>query len=202
MSSPIARLGSQSFGSEAEPTVVDVNGDDADAVLDALSSDTARALYCEINEEPAPPSVLARRLDSSVQNVHYHLSNLESAGLVEVVGSDYSEKGNEMDVYGVAADPIVLAADASPEERSTLRRLLADWATGVATIGLVSVAIQLLATRLVGSGSGVFEPASPGLPDDAVLPWLSEAVAAPGLLFFVGGVAVLTAAVLAEIVGE
>ncbi len=202
MSSPIARLGSQSFGSEAEPTVVDVNGDDADTVLDALSSDTARALYCEINEEPAPPSVLARRLDSSVQNVHYHLSNLESAGLVQVVGSDYSEKGNEMDVYGVAADPIVLAADASEEERSTLRRLLADWATGVATIGLVSVAIQLLTTRLVGGGSGVFEPASPGLPEDAVLPWLAEAVAAPGLLFFVGGVAVLTAAILAETVRE
>jgi len=48
----------------------------------------------------------------------------------------------------------------------------------------------------------VFEPASPGLPDDAILPWLSEAVAAPGLLFFVGGVAVLTVAILAEIVGE
>jgi DNA-binding transcriptional ArsR family regulator len=202
MSSPIARLGSQSFGSETEPTVVAVGDTEGEAVLDALSSDTARELFCAVDDEPAPPSKLARRIDSSVQNVHYHLSNLQEAGLVHVVGNHYSEKGNEMDVYGVAADPIVLAADASPQERSTLRRLLADWATGVATIGLVSVAIQLLTTRLVGSGSGVFEPASPGLPDDAILPWLAEAVAAPGLLFFVGGVAVLTVAILAETVGE
>ena len=107
-----------------------------------------------------------------------------------------------MDVYGAAADPIVLAADSHEERRSTLRRLLADWATGVAAIGLVSVAIQLLAVRLVGSGAGVFEPASPGVPDGAVLPWLGEAVAAPGLLFFVGGVAVLTLAAVSDGIGS
>ena len=198
MASPIGRLGSGSPAAEADPAVFDVDDDDVDAVLDALGSDTARELYRIVHDEPGPPSVLARRLDSSVQNVHYHLSNLEDAGLVEVVGQRYSEKGNEMDVYGVAADPIVFAADASTGERSRLRRLLADWATGVAAVGMVSVAIQLLTARLVGSGVGVFEPASPGVGDGALLAALAEAIAAPGLLFFVGGVAVLTASLLLD----
>ena len=198
MASPIGRLRADAPSVEADPAVFDVGDEDVDAVLDALGSDTARDLYRTVHEEPAPPSVLARRLDSSVQNVHYHLSNLEDAGLVEMVGQRYSEKGNEMDVYGVAADPIVFAADASGDERSHLRRLVTDWATGVAAIAMVSVAIQLLTARLVGSGVGVFEPASPGVGDGALLPVLAEAVAAPGLLFFVGGAAVLTGSLLLD----
>jgi len=198
MASPIGRLDRGSPTVEAAPAVLDVGDDDVDAVLDALGSDTARELFRAVHDEPAPPSVLARRLDSSVQNVHYHLSNLAEAGLVEVVDTRYSEKGNEMDIYGVAADPIVLAGDATAADRSRLRDVLADWAAGVATIGMVSVAIQLLTARLVGTGVGVFEPASPGLGDGAVLPVLAEAVAAPGLLFFLGGVAVLTLSLLRD----
>lgn len=199
MSSPIGRLGRSTWSADAEPAVVDVDGEDADAVLDALASETARELFRALHDEPAPPSELARRLDTSVQNAHYHVKNLEDAGVVEVAGSRYSDKGNEMSVYAPAVDPIVLLGDASAAERTALQGVVADWATGIATLALVSVAIQLAFDRLVGAtGSGFFEPSALGTTGLPVGSAVATAIASPGVLFFVGGTAVLTLSVLLD----
>lgn len=196
MASPIGRLGTSTWSADTEPAVVNVGDEDADAVLDALASDTARAVFRALHDEPAPPSDLARRLDTSLQNAHYHVKNLEDAGIVEVVGSRYSEKGNEMSVYGPAADPIVLSGDTSEAERAALRDAVTDWATGVATLALVSVAVQLAFDRLVGTtGAGFFEPSALGAAGWPGGEALASVVASPGTLFFVGGLIVLTAAV-------
>jgi len=199
MSSPIGRLGRSSWSADTEPTVVDVGDEDADAVLDALASDTARDVFRALHDEPAPPSELARRLDTSVQNTQYHVGNLEDAGIVEVIGSRYSEKGNEMSVYAPAADPIVLLGDASPAEHTALQDALVDWATGIATLALVSVAVQLAFDRLVGTtGSGFFEPSALGAADLPGGEAFASVVASPGVLFFVGGLVVLTLAVASQ----
>jgi DNA-binding transcriptional ArsR family regulator len=196
MSSPIARLGDRGGGPDADatPAVVRVHDDEADAVLDALGSDTARDLFEAVHDDPAPPSELARRVDTSVQNVHYHLSNLESADVVEAVGTRYSEKGNEMTVYGPAADPIVLTGERDPEARAGIDRSLRDWATGVAALGFASLAVQVGVDRLVGgSASALFEPASRGAGGAAGLLDAALAAAEPGLLFFLGGLLVFAA---------
>jgi hypothetical protein len=44
----------------------------------------------------------------SLQNVCYHLDRLQSAGLVEVIGTRYSSKGKEMAIYGLVTNPIVI----------------------------------------------------------------------------------------------
>ena len=150
MSSPLGRLGNRVRSPDASPAVVDVDGDDAGELVDALGSETARELYSTLHDDPAPPSELARELDTSVQNVHYHLSKLQAAGVVESVGTRLSEKGNEMTVYGPAADPIVLVGDASPTRRDDLRRAVSEWAAGVAVLGLTSLAVQVAADRLLG----------------------------------------------------
>jgi len=199
MSSPIARLGDRTRAPEASPAVVDVADEEAGELVDALSSETARELFGALHEEPAPPSELARDLDTSVQNVHYHLSNLRSAGVVESVGTRLSEKGNEMTVYGPAADPIVLVGDASATERGTLRRSLADWATGVAVLALSSLAVQVAAERFLGgAASSLFEPASLGAAPESPLVRGVLLLAEPGLLFFLGGLAVFVAVALAR----
>ena len=199
MSSPIGRLGKSTWTADADPAVVDVDDEDADAVLDALASDTARDVFRELHDDPAPPSELARRLDTSVQNAHYHVGNLQDADIVEVVGTRYSDKGNEMNVYGPAADPIILLGDASGTDRAALRSVVADWATGVATLALVSVAVQLAFDRLVGTtGAGIFEPAAFGAANWPLGDALANAIASPGVLFFVGGLTVLTLAVAAN----
>ena len=194
MSSPIARLGDRVRTPETSPAVVDVSGDDAGDLVDALGSETARELYSTLHDDPAPPSELARTLDTSVQNVHYHLSKLRAAGVVEPVGTRLSEKGNEMTMYGPAADPIVFVGDASPTKRDDLRRAISEWTAGVAVLGLTSLAVQVAAERLLGSAaSSAFEPASLGVGEDALLRGI-ELAAEPGVLFFLGGLVVFLVA--------
>ncbi|MGM0590979.1 MAG: ArsR/SmtB family transcription factor [Halobacteriota archaeon] len=197
MSSPLTRLGATAEKPDANPTVVELDDERAQVVLDALRSDTARALVSAVHDDPAPPSELACRLDTSVQNVHYHLSKLAAAGVVESVGTCYSEKGNEMTIYGPAADPIVLVGSTTPSERADLRRSLLDWAAGVAALGLTSVAVQVGAERFVGgAGTDFFEPASRGVSDPGGIVHFGLTVAEPGTLFFVGGLVVFLVAAL------
>ncbi|WP_162524344.1 ArsR/SmtB family transcription factor [Halobellus captivus] len=194
MSSPIARLGNWTRPPDADPAVFDVVADDAGELVDALGSETARQLLHALHEDPAPPSELARELDTSVQNVHYHLSKLRTAGVVESVGTRLSEKGNEMTVYAPAADPIVLVGSSSASQRETLRRSLADWVTGVAVLALVSVAVQATAERLLGGAAqSLFEPASLGVADGNTFLRGVLLLAEPGALFFLGGIAVFVA---------
>ena len=91
---------------DADPRVLDL--DAAAGVFDALTSETARDLLAILHDSPAPPSELASALGTSIQNVSYHLGRLEAAGLVEVVGSRYSEKGAEMDVYAPTGSPLLV----------------------------------------------------------------------------------------------
>ncbi|PYZ03258.1 ArsR family transcriptional regulator [Halogeometricum sp. wsp3] len=108
---------------DAEPRVIGVDSDDADDVLSALSAETARNLLSELNKEPAPPSELADRVDTSLQNAQYHLKKLKNAGAVEVVDTAYSEKGREVDVFAPANQPLVICAG-DEQETAGLRTAL------------------------------------------------------------------------------
>jgi DNA-binding transcriptional ArsR family regulator len=195
MSGHIPRLGdrTETPPADVQPHVVNVGGDDATEVFDALGSGTARCLLDALHQEPATPSELADRLDTSVQNVHYHLDNLQSAGLVTALDTRYSEKGKEMTVYGPTRDPIVLVG--SDDRRRALEGSFAEAAGGIAALALASLAVQVVVERFVGGlplPSDVIAPASPGgsgpVVDGAtrVLVVALEAVE-PGLLFFIGG---------------
>jgi len=95
---------------DGQPEVVGLDGVDSGVVFSVLSSELARSILSELYREPATQSDLAERVDTSIQNVDYHLDNLAEAGLVTVVDQWYSEKGTEMDVYAPAGDPLVLVA--------------------------------------------------------------------------------------------
>ena len=101
--------------SEADSQVVSLGDDDSDAVFSVLSSTVARRVLAELYREPATQSELADRVDTSIQNVSYHLDNLADAGLVDIVGEWYSEKGREMDVYAPAGSPLVLVVGDGPD---------------------------------------------------------------------------------------
>ena len=146
---------------QTEPRVVGVDDEDADALLSALSSGTARALLSALHEEPAPPSKLADRADTSLQNAQYHLEKLEDAGAVEVVDTAYSAKGREMDVYAPADEPLVIFAGGE-EKQSTLRSALSRLLGAVGLLAVASLAVQ----QWFGEGGllGGAPPASGGDP--------------------------------------
>lgn len=137
---------------DGEPRVVGLDSEEADDLMAALSSTTARTLLAELHEEPAPPGELADRVDTSLQNAQYHLENLEDAGAIEVVGTAYSEKGREMRVYGPADSPLVIFAGET-ERASGLRAALSRLFGGFAALALGSLAIQqVFGEQLLGGG--------------------------------------------------
>ncbi|WP_158855188.1 helix-turn-helix domain-containing protein [Halorhabdus sp. CUG00001] len=137
---------------ESDPRVIGVDSDAADDLIAALSSETARAILAALHDDPAPPSKLAEEVETSLQNVQYHLENLADAGAVEVIDTVYSEKGREMDVYAPADRPLVIFAgeeSRTPSLRQVLSRLLG----GVGALGLASLVVQsLLGDRVPRSG--------------------------------------------------
>jgi DNA-binding transcriptional ArsR family regulator len=96
--------------SPGDPRVLDIGGDDAEAAFDALGSETARKVLAGTYEEPRTPAELRDEVGTSLQNVHYHIENLEDAGLIEPAGTGLSEKGNEVTVYAPANEAVVLFA--------------------------------------------------------------------------------------------
>lgn len=137
---------------DGEPRVVGLDSEEADDLMSVLSSSTARRLVSELHEDPAPPAELATRLDTTLQNTQYHLENLSDAGVIEVVGTAYSEKGREMNVYGPTDEPLVIFAG-DQTRTPGLREVISDlfgWMLGLAVASLVVQ--QLFGTSLLELG--------------------------------------------------
>src|SRR6056297_662690 len=138
---------SKAVAPDGDPRVVGVDSDDADRLLSALSSETARSLYAALHDEPATPSELADGVDTSLQNAQYHLANLRDADLIEECDTKYSAKGREMNVYAPSDAPVVLFAG-SEEDGDDVQTALTSLLGGVGLLGVASLVVQ----RLFGSG--------------------------------------------------
>lgn len=76
--------------------------------LRALGSKTARTLLCALQAEPATASDLAATVDTSLQNVQYHLDRLCEVGLVEPADTWYSTRGRSMTAYAATTERLVV----------------------------------------------------------------------------------------------
>ena len=199
---------------DGEPRVIGVDEEDADDVLAALSSETARSLFAAVHDQPATPSELADRTDTSLQNAQYHLEKLTDADLVEVVDTRYSEKGREMKVLGPSGAPVVLFAG-SEEETGEVRSAITSLLGGVGLLGLASLALQQFAGAGIGALFAAREAGDAGGSDMSAMSVEQTTTATaeaagqyqaeiasqvaglpPGVLFFVGGAFVLALAAI------
>jgi predicted transcriptional regulator len=89
-------------------TDISVADDEPTDVLQALSSETAQKLLRTLGTEPGTASDIADAVDTSLQNVHYHLDRLCETDLVEPVETWYSTKGKEMTVYALKTERLVI----------------------------------------------------------------------------------------------
>ncbi|WP_435073207.1 ArsR/SmtB family transcription factor [Halorubrum sp. HHNYT27] len=202
---------------DREPRIVGVDDEDADDLIAALSSETARNILTCLHDEPATKSEIAAEVDTSLQNVQYHLAKLDGADLVDVVDTTYSEKGREMDVYAAADEPLVLFAGGS-EESAGIKSALARLLGGYALIGLAALVAQhalsvagptaRVTTTSGGDDAGVAgggdaggatesgDAAIEGTVEYVVDPVAEYAVSLlePGVVFFLGAALVFTVA--------
>jgi DNA-binding transcriptional ArsR family regulator len=187
---------SSTAADDATPRVIGLDSADADDLIGALSSGTARRILSLLHEDPASASEVAAQVDSSLQNVQYHLGRMEDAGLVEVCETVYSEKGREMKVYAPADKPLVVVA-ARESETAGLRDVLTRLLGAVGLLGLASVLVQYL----LESGSQAAQGAATSADSAEATRIAAETTTAaaatglpPGLLFFLGGLVVILAA--------
>ncbi|KAB1197478.1 MULTISPECIES: helix-turn-helix domain-containing protein [Haloferax] len=127
-----------------DPRVIGLDSDEADELLAAISSSTARSVLASLHEAPATSSELAADVDTSLQNVQYHLGNLSDAGLIEVVDTRYSEKGREMKVYTPSDRALVVVAGREDETRG-LKGALSRLIGGIGVLGVGGVVVNRLA---------------------------------------------------------
>ncbi|MFB6293256.1 MAG: ArsR/SmtB family transcription factor [Halonotius sp.] len=202
MPSLIEQLQERTADADETARVLEVEDEETDAILDALAPDTRREIYQSLFAEPRTTSELAEAVDTSLQNVQYHLEPLEDAGLIEEVDTVYSEKGAEMAVYAPAADPLVFVGDKQtlPDVRRSLRPVV----SGLAILGAVSLFVQWLAHELLtvaperSSGPGMMsvqDSATEGAAaatseSPQTLTWLVMEVLEPGLVVFVAGLVI------------
>ena len=181
---------------DASPRVVGLDDDDAEDLLSALSSTTARRILGELHDEPTNPAELADSVDTTLQNVQYHLGRLESAGAIEVIDTVYSEKGREMELYAPADRPLVVVA-ADEEETSGLSDVLSRLLGGVAIVGIASLIAQFLVDEVPFGAQTGGGDAGGAVGTADVAAEATEAATAtgppPGLLVFLGGMTVLVA---------
>lgn len=172
------------------PKVYGLEEEQTQDALSALSAETARKILTELYDQPAAPAELREEVGTSLQNVHYHLDNLEDAGLIRQVGTRYSEKGNEMSVFAPASDAVVFMAGDN-DSRSRLQRALARVVGGVGVLAAASLAFgaavqRWLAPEPSGGSSEVGIMTEPGGPGTEVVNAID-----PALAFFLGGAFVL-----------
>jgi len=145
---------------DGELQVLGIDDARTSEVLDAISSETARAILSHVYADPSTPSVIAEGINESVQTVSYHLQKLHDAGAIEVADTRYSQKGHEMNVYGPADDPVVVFV--GTDERRTgfvtlIKRFLSAIAVVIATsytIGYVVEDSLFFGIRFAVSDSG------------------------------------------------
>ena len=130
---------------EGKLQVLGIDNEQTSEVLDAISSETARAILSHVYADPSTPSVIAEDIDESVQTVSYHLQKLQDAGAIEVADTRYSEKGHEMNVYGPADDPVVVFV--GTDERRTgfitlIKRFLSAIAVVIATSYTIGYVVE------------------------------------------------------------
>lgn len=124
---------------------VDLTGDQADAFFDALSSETSREVFEALYQEPSTPSELAEAINTSVQNIHYHLQKLEGADLIEPVETVYSNRGREVDIYAPTHEAVILITGMESTV-NRIKRLLNRFVGSIAVLLIAALVIQLAAT--------------------------------------------------------
>ncbi|WP_079990715.1 helix-turn-helix domain-containing protein [Haloarcula sp. CBA1127] len=175
---------------ELEPRLVGFEDESAEQILSAVASATARRILNQIYTEPTTASEIATEIDSSVQNVSYHLDRLQDADLVEVIETWYSEQGREMDVYAPTNSALVLFVGAernNPSLTTALRRVFG----AVGIVGVVSAITHLRWSAPTTSPS----PRTAELPVQQPDPTLWDSLAmfgtGPGGFVFVAGIFVI-----------
>jgi DNA-binding transcriptional ArsR family regulator len=187
--------------SSGDSRVLSIEAAGTTGVFDCLSSATAREMVALLHEEPRTASELAEFLDTSLQNFKYHLGKFQNAYLVEVVDTEYSARGVEMDVYAPTDEALVLHGCQPGPSENSLRDLLRGVLGTLSLLAILSLVVEATAPVLVRPlFPGDTAPGTAGgwMPEPLLVHIAGVSISA-GLLFFAAGAFVLTVVLAAAV---
>ena len=76
--------------------IVTLEDSKGNEIMSVLSSVTTREVYPFLQDEPKTPAEFADGIDTSTQNVHYHLRKLRDANLIMKAKIKHSKKNIKM----------------------------------------------------------------------------------------------------------
>lgn len=170
--------------------IVDINEQGAGDIFETLASDTTRDVLTAIYNQSGTASEVAEHVDTSLQNVKYHLDKLQEAELIEVADTWYSEQGNEMKVYAPTNESIVVLAG-DENTKSSLRETLTRLIGAIGVLGIGSVIVEEIVQVQTNPYQSNQPPVSPSW-----IPISEGGILSPGLLFFTGGLLLLSLVVV------
>lgn len=164
---------------DAEPTVLAIDDESADEIFNALSSATTRSILTSLYMKPKTASEIGDEVDTSLQNVNYHLTKLKENELIEVADTWYSDQGKEMKVYTPSDEALVLFAGEDLTQ-STVLSSIKNLIGVVAAFSIVSVLVDQLFRQFASSSSPI--SAGAGQSSGEVTTYMLP----PGAIFFLG----------------
>ena len=173
--------------------IVDMEDEEAVELFETLGTQTTYQIYNELQHEPQTPSELADSQGGSLQNIHYHIEKLETAGLIEPVDTWYSEKGVEMSVYAPTHNPLVISFG-TDSSRSRLRTVLTRAFGGIGIVAATSLIVEYAVNWWQGSSESQLgtEISTVTTNGESAQPSVVDVIVnSPGLTVFVLGLLVI-----------
>jgi hypothetical protein len=120
----------------------------AQKIARAISSQTAGDILNQMKEGNYTASQLADSLDLPLTTVQYHLENLVSAAILNVIDKKWSKKGREIKIYGLRNQVVIVAP-----RPGDVRSLLLKYASLFGIVLLAGVVMFTLLTMFATPGS-------------------------------------------------
>lgn len=168
---------------ERDPDLLAIDDGAANDVFSALSSQTARLILTTLYDQPRTASEIADEVETSPQNVNYHLNQLKDCNLIEVAETWYSEQGKDMKVYAPTNQALVLFAG-DELKRSSLLDAIKQLIGFIGVFAVLSLIINRLARPKPTQQQDIVGSVGPNGGQTPV-------IIQPGVLFFLGSVVAL-----------
>jgi DNA-binding transcriptional ArsR family regulator len=131
-----------------EVLILEPGDERAQKIAKAISSPTAGDILNQMKEGNFTASQIADNLDLPLTTVQYHLENLVSAAILNIIDKKWSKKGREIKVYGLRNQVVIVAP-----HPSDVRSLLLKYASLFAMVLLAGVVMFSLLTMFASSES-------------------------------------------------
>ncbi|HDR73947.1 MAG TPA: ArsR family transcriptional regulator [Methanoculleus sp.] len=128
-----------------EVVILEPGDERAKKIARAMASKTASDILAFMKGGEYSSSQISEALSLPITTVTYHLDNLGSAGIIDVVRTRWSEKGREMKIYGLR-DQLVIVSPATKDIRSILLKYASLFA-----ILIVASFMMVAVAPLIGS---------------------------------------------------